>query len=100
MTGERSDNERFVRWQGITIAQLGYAVNLILGFATASLGFSFLLIRDETFSPPCLAKVLRTLSMFLLMISIALGVFCVNNRLRDFRQTEAIVRRDGDSDET
>lgn len=38
----------FVRWQAITIAQLGYAVHLLLGFATAALGFCLVLLRDAS----------------------------------------------------
>ena len=32
MTESREHKESFVRWQGITIAQLGYVINLLLAF--------------------------------------------------------------------
>ena len=38
MNQSTKHQESFVRWQGITIAQLGYAVGLLLSIATAMLG--------------------------------------------------------------
>jgi hypothetical protein len=52
--GRMSSNqyrERFIRWQSVTIIQLGYTVNLILGLATGSLGFSLTLLKDKHFTP-------------------------------------------------
>lgn len=41
----------FVRWQAITLTQFGYAVNLILTFAAASLGFALTLVKNQHFAP-------------------------------------------------
>ncbi len=82
----------FVRWQATALTQLGYAVNLILGFATASLGFSLALIKDKDFAPGCLGKHLLLLGLVSLMASIVFGVWCVINRLSDFRKTRGIAR--------
>lgn len=38
MGGDR--HERFVRWQGYTIAQLSFSINLFMGFAVASLAYA------------------------------------------------------------
>ena len=84
--------ESFVRWQGITITQLGYAVNLILGFATASLGFSLTLLKDKDFVPKGWGKWLFLLSLGSLLLSILFGIWCVINRLRDFRETAQIAK--------
>lgn len=84
-------NESFVRWQGITVTQLGYAVNLILGFATASLGFALTLLKDKDFTPKHSEKIFFDLSLALLSFSIAFGVWCVISRLRDFRKTKDIA---------
>src|SRR5690242_1675012 len=60
MTNEKEKPEKssthegsFVRWQKITIAQLGYAINLILGLGTATLGFSFVLLKGDELAPGC-----------------------------------------------
>lgn len=82
----------FVRWQAITIAQLGYAVHLLLGFATATLGFCLVLLRDTSFVPTCLSTSLFLLSLLLLIFSIVVGFLCVVNRLWDFRKTAKIAR--------
>lgn len=42
------DREPFVRWQGISTAQLGYTVNLILGLAVATLGFLVALLLQAS----------------------------------------------------
>jgi 4-hydroxybenzoate polyprenyltransferase len=93
-------NESFVRWQRITITQLGYAVNLILGFATASLGFALTLLKDKDFTPQHCEKFFFDLSLALLLLSIAFGVWCVINRLRDFRKTKDIANEREELDET
>jgi hypothetical protein len=103
-----SDNryrERFVRWQSVTITQLGYTVNLILGLATGSLGFALTLLKDKDFVPQNCQKVFFDLSLASLLLSIALGIWCVISRLRDFRKTKNIARdgeqwkRDGIADD-
>jgi hypothetical protein len=60
----------FVRWQATTLAQLGYAVNLILGFATASLGFALTLARTKDYAPGGAARCLWILSVLLLLASV------------------------------
>ena len=81
-----------IRWQATTIAQLGYAVNLTLTLATASLGFALNVVRDKDYAPTCWGKCFWMGSAVLLGASIALGVWCVLNRLRDFRQTTRTAR--------
>ena len=96
--------ESFVRWQSITITQLGYVINLVLTLATASLGFSLTLITNENFAPRYFAKLLFILSLILILLSIVFGIACVINRLSDFRKTTQIardrerLRRDGVAD--
>jgi hypothetical protein len=78
----------FIRWQGIAIAQLGYAVNLILTLATASLGFAVALIKDRDFTPGCWGKCFLVISELSLLGSVGLGIWCSVNRLLDFRKTK------------
>jgi hypothetical protein len=88
-----SPGESFVRWQGITREQLGFVTNLILGLATAALGFSFNLVKDKDFpSTCCWGRVLLAQSMFILLVSIITGIVCTINRLSDFRITMSIAR--------
>jgi hypothetical protein len=88
----KTNREGFVRWQGITITQFGYLANLILGFATASLGFSLTLLGNKDFVPPGYGKYLFLISLIAFMLSIFVGVWCAINRLRDFRKTKQIAR--------
>lgn len=88
MPGESS----YVRWQLISINQLGYAIGLILSFATASLGFVLSLVKDQNYSPGCWGKVLMLISVTFLIVSVGLGLWGVVNRLCDFRQTRSVAR--------
>lgn len=87
-----SRENSFVRWQSITIDQLGYAVGLILSFATASLGFALSFVKDQNYAPGCWGKALMLTSIASLMLSVGLGLWCVINRLCDFRETRSIAR--------
>jgi hypothetical protein len=82
----------FTRWQSITITQLGYAINLILSLATGSLGFSLSLTSREALATSCPARRFLLLTVAALLTSVGLGIWCVLNRLHDFRETERIAR--------
>ncbi|MEA3274744.1 MAG: hypothetical protein U9Q81_05510 [Pseudomonadota bacterium] len=83
----------FVRWQSIMIAQLTYAINLILGFSVATLAFQVTLLLNSDFTPQSWQKCTFSISLLLLMASVALGLWCVINRLRDFRATTEVARK-------
>jgi hypothetical protein len=82
----------YVRWQSIAIEQLGYALGLILSLATASLGFALATVKDQNCTPGCWGKSFMLASIVCLILSIGLGLWCVVNRLRDFRKTRSIAR--------
>ncbi len=91
----------FVRWQAVTIGQLTFAVNLILGFAVATLGFQVTLLMNDKFIPEAWQKCVFSASLLLLSFSVLLGIAVVVNRLRDFRQTMEVARlRESDSTES
>jgi len=92
MTEESKGNDRVIRWQAITIAQLSYAINLILTFSVASLGFGVTLLLNNEFNPAQCQSCLFTLSLFLLLASGGFGIWCTINRLRDFRATANITK--------
>ena len=84
--------ESFVRWQSVTIEQLGYSAGLILGLAAASLGFALNIVKDPIYDPGCWCKALMLASLISLILSLAFGVWCVINRLLDFRKTSGVAR--------
>jgi hypothetical protein len=89
----RNDPEgSFVRWQSLTIAQLTYAINLILGLSVAALGFQITLLINERFNPVSWQKCVFFLSLLILLLSVGFGIWCVINRLRDFRVTTKVAR--------
>lgn len=83
----------FMRWQSITIAQLTYAINLILGFSVATLGFLLAILLGDKFNPVSWQKCVFSLSLILLSASVIFGVWVVINRLRDFRATAKAARK-------
>lgn len=100
--GENSgNNDSFIRWQAITIGQLSYAINLILGFSVAALGFGVSLLLNENFSPVSWQKCIFGSSLLMLIGSISFGVWCTINRLRDFRATTKIakIRENGNAEQ-
>ncbi len=82
----------FVRWQSTTIAQLSYAVNLVLGFSVAALAFQVTTLLNEKFNPVSWQKCAFSISLLALLASAGLGIWCVINRLRDFRATTKVAR--------
>lgn len=92
------DNDRFVRWQGLTISQLTQAVSVVLGLAVAALGFDVTLLMNEKFLPVGWQKCVFASALLTLLLSVGFGVWCVINRLRDFRATMKAAR-DGNSAE-
>jgi len=81
-----------VRWQSITIAQLTYSINLILGFSVATLGFQIALLFNDKFHPSKWEQLAFGVSTFALALSVGFGIWCVINRLRDFRATTTAAR--------
>jgi hypothetical protein len=82
-----SDSERRARWQKIAIDQLSYALNLILTFNIAALGYCFVLLKDKDFIPGSTAKCTLILSLLALAVSALCGLACVIVRVQDFRGT-------------
>lgn len=82
----------FQRWQTITITQLGYATNLLLAFSAASLGFVLSLFKDQQFTSDVWRQRFLLSAIVASLVSTALGLWCVVNRLRDFRKTATIAR--------
>ena len=91
----------FIRWQDITIRQMGYTINLILGLAAATLGFAITLLKEDIFFLSCWGKCFFDIACLSFLFSIGFGIWLVLNRLKDFRVTMRIARRreGGDTEE-
>lgn len=90
----RVDNiQRFVRWQNITIKQLGFTTNLILTITVGVIGFVVNKIADENFKITSNGKALFIIGLFSLFLSFIMGIVINLTRLYDFRKTTRIVRK-------
>jgi len=85
-------NQRFVRWQTQTIAQLSFAINLFAGLSVAALGFGVSFLREMSFSPSRCYAVLYLASLAFLGVSVLCGIGATVTRLLDFRATTRTVR--------
>lgn len=96
----KKNRESSIRWHGRTIKQFGYALNLILGLSVAALGFELSYLLNSESRMGGWQNCLFVISMSFLLLSIAVGLLCVVNRLRDFRATTETARKreDGASD--
>lgn len=81
------DSEAFARWQGLTITQLSQAVSVVLALAVAAIGFDVTLLMNKEFVPASWQKFVFAAAVLALLVSVALGIWCIINRLRDFRLT-------------
>jgi hypothetical protein len=91
-------NERFVRWQGLTLGQFSQATNVVLGLAVAVLGFNVALLMNKEFLPVSWHKCVFALAVLAVLASISAGLWCLVNRLRDFRATTAVARNSDAAD--
>jgi hypothetical protein len=89
----QDNSDSFVRWQVIALEQLTYSINLILSFAVATLGFQASLLSNEKFIPVSFEKCAFALSILAIVLSVISGVYCVINRLKDFRVTKEVARK-------
>ncbi len=81
-------SERYIRWQGIRINQMGFINNLFMGLAVGSLIWlgNYLLTKENS------ANTLYLLSSVFFATSLLLGFLTAWNRLKDFRTTAQINR--------
>ena len=88
----KKNRESSNRWQGRKIEQFGYSLNLILGLSVAATGFELTLLLDKKLERGCWQNCLFAISILSLLLSVAIGLWCVINRLRDFRATAELAR--------
>lgn len=91
-------NERFVRWQSHTMAQLSSVLSLLSGLSVAGLGFLFSLLREKDFLPAGGYALLFLIALAAFFVASATGIAAVIARLIDFRLTARKVRQ-GDIEE-
>ena len=83
----------FVRWQGRTITQFGFATNLLLGLATGELAFLFGVALNRRDDLTTTGYVTFLMSVVLLAVSVVVGCWLALNRLTSFRTTAQVARR-------
>ena len=87
----KSYNERFVRWQQLTIGQLSLTNNLFISLNLGFLGF-FLIQVGLVFSKTCWIFMIQVFTILCIAISFIAGVSLVIKRLYNFRKTTQLVK--------
>jgi uncharacterized membrane protein YbhN (UPF0104 family) len=90
--GTRMADERYVRWQGLGIAQMTVAIALISGISVAGLGAGLALIQNDKFVLSPTFKPVFAASLLFLLLAAFLATAMVISRLLDFRLTARQVR--------
>lgn len=92
-SNENNDKkEAFIRWQGITIRQLSFVNNLIIGLSTGLLAFQLNLVFSNEAISQIKGGLIFLCSILFVLISLGVGLLTAWNRLKDFRITEKIAR--------
>ena len=91
-----NNSDKFVRWQQLTIGQLGNFTNLILTFSVATIGFAVDKLTNSEFELICFARPYYLLGVVVLFSSILIGLILALNRLLDFRKTMRKTRAVGE----
>lgn len=85
---------RYIRWQGLAIAQFSVAVALISGLSVAGLGLGLSLLQNKEFLLPPAFRPYFAASLALLLCAAFLSCAAVVTRTLDFRLTARKVRKD------
>lgn len=83
--------ERFVRWQGRTIEQMGYSINTLLIITSATIGFTVSYLLKCNIQH---IKYILYTGTVLLIICIASLLIVTINRLHDFRATARNIKEE------
>jgi hypothetical protein len=86
--------ERFVRWQGYTMGQLTFVLNMFFGLSVATLAFAFSLIKDKEFIISSCPKLVFQIGVISLCVAVFVSCAAVISRLFDYRYTAQKIRAD------
>jgi len=87
-----NNTERFVRWQGQTMAQLSVVLSLVGVLALGGLGLSFSLVQQLSFNPVGCYAIFFLVASFSFLVAALSSVAATITRLLDFRLTAKKVR--------
>ena len=90
MNEDDNKNEKFIRWQKITIEQFGYTHNVVFIITIAFLGYLVEIARGGDFGGSSLLIICFAIGVLITII----GLFLSYNRLADFRLTTKINNPD------
>jgi len=85
-------NERFVRWNGYTMAQFGVAIALISALSVSAIGMGLALLERSEFRAVGAHSLCFALSLLLFVAAIVLAFLSTISRLLDFRLTSRVAR--------
>ena len=91
MEKKNNNMDSFIRWQGRTIEQMGYAINVLLITTIAIIGFVVnQLLKNELC---CYHQLLLLGGLSVLILCFIIILILILNRLLDFRITTQIAKK-------
>ena len=88
-----SKNDSYIRWQSISIKQLGFTTNLIFTITVVLIGFSFTTVINPNFVLTCGEKSFFTTGFIILILCFISGIVINLTRLFDYRLTARTARK-------
>ena len=86
------DRERYQRWREYSITHLTFAINLLLSFGVAGLGFSMHLLTGNEFHVSGAQTLFFLVALVGFAVSLVCGFSAVLTRQRDFRLTAQTIK--------
>lgn len=84
------NKERYPRWQGRSLDQMGYTLNLILIIITATIGFIISLLLSTKFTSNIFSFLMLGLITLIICSTVTISTILI--RLLNFRKTAQMVR--------
>lgn len=93
---QSTKNESFIRWQGRSLEALGNTINLLLSLCLATIAFVVSKFLDSDYqcqNPDWISITIAIGGIIFLLVSTALLLWIIYNRLISFRKTTQIARK-------
>jgi hypothetical protein len=89
---EERARDSYLRWQKLSVEQLGYVINLFLTFAIAELGFAVKTMMESKSVLPGPARSMFWISIICVLLAIGFALGANLTRAWDFRYTRRAAR--------
>lgn len=94
---DEDDKQKFIRWNGYTMAQFAVAIALLSGLSVSAIGAGIALLQNPLVSHAGVHSLAFAISLLFFVATILLTLLSTISRLLDFRMTARKVRGRNDA---